>query len=57
MQQVSGEPGDYDKTVLTVAELLWLIDELITREYALDDVNEGYDDMLSGRNLRGLIRY
>jgi Zn-dependent alcohol dehydrogenase len=34
-----------------------MLDELITREYALDDVNEGYDDMLSGKNLRGLIRY
>jgi NDMA-dependent alcohol dehydrogenase len=33
------------------------LDELITREYALDDVNQGYDDMLSGRNLRGLIRF
>jgi S-(hydroxymethyl)glutathione dehydrogenase/alcohol dehydrogenase len=33
------------------------LDELITREYALDDVNEGYDDMLSGKNLRGVIRY
>ena len=33
------------------------LDGLVTREYALDDVNEGYDDMLSGKNLRGLIRY
>jgi S-(hydroxymethyl)glutathione dehydrogenase/alcohol dehydrogenase len=33
------------------------LDELITREYTLDDVNQGYDDMLSGLNLRGLIRY
>jgi NDMA-dependent alcohol dehydrogenase len=33
------------------------LDELVTREYTLDDVNEGYDDMLSGKNLRGLIRY
>jgi S-(hydroxymethyl)glutathione dehydrogenase/alcohol dehydrogenase len=33
------------------------LDELITREYALDDVNRGYDDMLAGVNLRGLIRY
>ena len=33
------------------------LDELITREYALEDVNQGYDDMLSGVNLRGLIRY
>jgi S-(hydroxymethyl)glutathione dehydrogenase/alcohol dehydrogenase len=33
------------------------LDELVTREYPLDDVNQGYDDMLSGKNLRGLIRY
>jgi len=33
------------------------LDELITREYALEDINTGFDDMLSGRNLRGLIRY
>jgi S-(hydroxymethyl)glutathione dehydrogenase/alcohol dehydrogenase len=33
------------------------LDELITREYALEDVNQGYDDMLSGKNLRGVIRY
>ncbi|MEJ8280182.1 NDMA-dependent alcohol dehydrogenase [Pseudonocardia spirodelae] len=31
--------------------------ELITREYSLDQVNEGYEDMRSGRNIRGLIRY
>jgi NDMA-dependent alcohol dehydrogenase len=33
------------------------LDELITREYSLEDINQGYDDMLSGVNLRGLIRY
>ena len=33
------------------------LDELVTCEYTLDDVNQGYDDMLSGQNLRGLIRY
>jgi S-(hydroxymethyl)glutathione dehydrogenase/alcohol dehydrogenase len=33
------------------------LDELITREYTLDEVNSGYDDMLSGKNLRGVIRY
>jgi len=33
------------------------LDELVTREYALEDVNQGYDDMKSGRNLRGLIRF
>ena len=33
------------------------IDELITKEYSLDDINHGYDDMLEGRNIRGLIRF
>lgn len=31
--------------------------ELITREYTLDQVNQGYEDMRAGRNIRGLIRY
>jgi NDMA-dependent alcohol dehydrogenase len=33
------------------------LDELITREYALDQVNTGYQDMRDGRNIRGLIRF
>jgi len=33
------------------------LDELVTREYALDEINEGYRDMLEGRNIRGLIRF
>lgn len=33
------------------------LDELITREYTLDQINEGYEDMRSGRNIRGLIRF
>jgi NDMA-dependent alcohol dehydrogenase len=31
------------------------LDELVTKEYALADINEGYDDMYAGRNLRGVI--
>jgi S-(hydroxymethyl)glutathione dehydrogenase/alcohol dehydrogenase len=31
--------------------------ELITRTYALDQINEGYDDMLAGRNIRGVITF
>src|SRR6185312_7936549 len=34
-----------------------MLDELITHEYTLEEVNQGYDDMFSGKNLRGLIRY
>ncbi len=33
------------------------LDELITTEYKLDEVNQGYDDMRNGKNIRGLIRY
>jgi S-(hydroxymethyl)glutathione dehydrogenase/alcohol dehydrogenase len=33
------------------------LDELITREYRLEEINQGYDDMREGRNIRGLIRY
>jgi NDMA-dependent alcohol dehydrogenase len=33
------------------------LDELITREYHLEDVNQGYEDLHNGLNLRGLIRF
>jgi Zn-dependent alcohol dehydrogenase len=29
--------------------------ELITRRYALDDINEGYADLEAGKNLRGMV--
>ena len=31
------------------------LDELITRTYTLDEVNEGYDDLLNGKNVRGVV--
>ena len=33
------------------------LDELITRRYTLDDINQGYTDMREGRNIRGLIEF
>jgi alcohol dehydrogenase (nicotinoprotein) len=33
------------------------LDELITTTYTLDQINEGYQDMLDGKNIRGLILY
>jgi len=33
------------------------LDELITTTYSLDQVNQGYQDMLDGKNIRGLIVY
>lgn len=32
-----------------------LLDEMVTTEYKLADINVGYDDMLAGRNIRGVI--
>jgi NDMA-dependent alcohol dehydrogenase len=31
------------------------LDELVTNRYQLDEVNQGYRDLLDGRNLRGVI--
>jgi S-(hydroxymethyl)glutathione dehydrogenase/alcohol dehydrogenase len=31
------------------------LDELITTRYRLDDINQGYQDLLAGRNIRGLL--
>ncbi|QCQ89826.1 NDMA-dependent alcohol dehydrogenase [Rhodococcus sp. SGAir0479] len=33
------------------------LDDLITKTYRLEEINDGYQDMLEGRNIRGLIRY
>jgi NDMA-dependent alcohol dehydrogenase len=31
------------------------LDEIITRTYTLEQVNEGYDDLMNGKNIRGVI--
>jgi S-(hydroxymethyl)glutathione dehydrogenase/alcohol dehydrogenase len=31
------------------------LDELITRRYTLDQVNQGYADLVAGENIRGVI--
>ena len=33
------------------------LDELVTRTYGLDDINDAYDDMRDGKNIRGVIRF
>ena len=30
---------------------------MVTREYTLEQINDGYRDMLEGRNIRGIIRF
>jgi S-(hydroxymethyl)glutathione dehydrogenase/alcohol dehydrogenase len=31
------------------------LDELVTNTYTLDQVNQGYQDLLDGKNLRGVM--
>ena len=33
------------------------LDELVTRTYSLDEINQGYADMLAGKNIRGVITF
>jgi NDMA-dependent alcohol dehydrogenase len=33
------------------------LDELVTRTYALEELNQGYEDMREGRNIRGVILF
>jgi NDMA-dependent alcohol dehydrogenase len=33
------------------------LDELVTTKYSLEDVNQGYQDMRDGKNIRGMIIY
>ncbi len=33
------------------------IDEMITNTYCLEEINQGYQDMLDGKNIRGIIRF
>ena len=31
--------------------------ELVTRTYTLDEINQGYADMLAGKNIRGVVKF
>jgi S-(hydroxymethyl)glutathione dehydrogenase/alcohol dehydrogenase len=33
------------------------LDGLVTRTYKLDDINQGYQDMRDGKNIRGVMLY
>jgi S-(hydroxymethyl)glutathione dehydrogenase/alcohol dehydrogenase len=49
----------FEKTIPRLLELYQAgqlkLDELVTNRYTLDEVNQGYRDMLDGRNIRGLL--
>jgi hypothetical protein len=33
------------------------LDDMITRQYTLEQINGGYQDTLDGKNIRGIVRY
>jgi NDMA-dependent alcohol dehydrogenase len=33
------------------------VDELITRTYPLEEINQAFDDMLAGKNIRGMVTF
>jgi S-(hydroxymethyl)glutathione dehydrogenase/alcohol dehydrogenase len=39
------------------AEGKLIIDDLVTQEYTLDQVQQGYDDLEAGKNVRGVVRF
>ena len=53
----SNPQDDVPKLLSLYCSGLLKLDELVDREYRLEELNEGYEDMLAGSNIRGLIRF
>jgi S-(hydroxymethyl)glutathione dehydrogenase/alcohol dehydrogenase len=54
----SGNPRATTPKLLNLYRMGQLkLDELITNTYSLDQINEGYQDMRDGKNIRGVIVY
>jgi NDMA-dependent alcohol dehydrogenase len=54
----SGNPrADIPKLLGLYREGQLDLDGLVTKEYTLDGVNDGYDDMRAGKNIRGVMVY
>jgi len=47
--------ADIPRLISLYREGKLLLDETVTAEYKLEEINEAYDDMLAGRNIRGVI--
>ena len=54
----SGNPrSDIPKLISLYREGQLDLDSLITKTYPLEGVNDGYDDMRNGKNIRGVLVY
>ncbi len=53
-----GNPQRDIPEILELYKLGYLnLDDMVTRDYTLEQINDGYRDMLEGHNIRGVIRY
>ena len=48
---------DIPRLLRLYAEGKLKLDELVTTTYTLDEINQGYQDMRDGKNIRGVIKY
>ncbi|HZU73767.1 MAG TPA: NDMA-dependent alcohol dehydrogenase [Acidimicrobiales bacterium] len=49
--------ADIPKLLGLYRDGLLKLDELVTRTYPLEDINQGYQDMRDGKNIRGMVLY
>lgn len=54
---MSNPTADIPRQVQMYREGQLKLDEVVTREYSLDEVAKGYEDMHAGKNIRGVIRF
>ena len=61
-KRIQGSLAGGSNPIFEMANLLGLyksghlkLDEIITQRYSLEQVNEGYHDLLAGKNVRGVI--
>lgn len=48
---------DIPRLLRSYMEGTLLLDELVTTTYELEDINQGYQDMRDGLNIRGVVRF
>jgi S-(hydroxymethyl)glutathione dehydrogenase/alcohol dehydrogenase len=53
----SNPQADIPKLLRLYRDGLLKLDELVTRTYPLEDINQGYQDMRDGINVRGVVLY
>ena len=49
--------GEHSDAAVDVSERQLKLDELVTRRYRLDEINDAIADMRDGRNIRGVIEF